>query len=383
MRFRIFTGLCAICTFLLPIYRVKPNRIQAGQAVSVFNLPPVFWLSALLLIVLIIVIIFSRKHTDILFLIFSLVFISLMLMVLHYIQGNLYLWQAEQYGRVSFVTGFWISLLTVYLLLSWAHRNTNYKFLTPIALVAIAGCLLVFAMTGSFSNSALFLEYQNRADKFQQELINHIVLSISAVGLATFFGIPAGMWAAGSEKYRGAIFKAVNAIQTIPSLALFGLMIAPLAVISRQFPVLRSLGIAGIGTAPALIALTLYSLLPIIRNTFTGIFYIENHVISAAQGMGMNKIQTFKYIKLPLAMPMILTGIRMSLVQCIGNTAVAALIGAGGLGTFIFQGLGQSVPDLIVLGVIPVIALSILFDRLFHFAEHWATPAGIRLGWET
>jgi len=245
--------------------------------------------------------------------------------------------------------------------------------------MAVGVCL--FILVGSFNHSAILLEYQNRSQKFLLELLNHINLSLAAVGTATVIGIPAGIWAARSQKYRNLVFKAVNGIQTIPSLALFGLMIAPLALLSQRFPVLRSMGIAGIGTAPALIALTLYSLLPIIRNTFTGIYYIETQIISAAHGMGMNRAQTFRYIELPLSTPMILTGIRMSLVQCIGNTAVAALIGAGGLGSFIFQGLGQSVPDLILLGVIPVILLSILFDRLFHLAEHWATPKGVRLAW--
>ncbi len=383
MRFKLFTGLCAICTYLLPIYRVKPNRIQTGSAVRVFDLPPLFWISALILILLIILIVVSRTHTDIYFLLFSLAFMSHLLAMLTYIQNNLFIWEAAQHGRISFSAGFWIALLTIYLLLSWAYRNTRYKLLPSTASVLLVCGIVVFILIGAFGHSAILLEYQNRSDKFLQELLNHITLSLSAVGTATIIGIPAGIWAARSEKYRTLIFKLVNGVQTIPSLALFGLMIAPLALISQQFPVLRSLGIAGIGTAPALIALTLYSLLPIIRNTFTGIYYIETHIITAATGMGMNKSQKFRYVELPLATPMMLTGIRMSLVQTIGNTAVAALIGAGGLGSFIFQGLGQSVPDLILLGVIPVILLSILFDRLFHWTEHFVTPRGVRISWET
>lgn len=382
MRFKLFTGLCAICTYLLPIYTVKPNRIQTGSAVGVSDLPPVYYLVALLLILLIAAIVFYGKHTDIFFLLFSLAFMSHLLAMLTYIQNNLALWGAGEYGRVSFSAGFWVALLTIYLLLSWAYRNTRYKHLPSATVALILIGLAVFILMGCFRHSAILLEFQNRSEKFTKELFNHITLSLSAVGAATLIGIPGGIWAARSQKYRTLIFKVVNGVQTIPSLALFGLMIAPLALISQQFPILRRFGIAGIGNAPALIALTLYSLLPIIRNTFTGIFYIENHIISAAVGMGMSKSQKFRYVELPLATPMMLTGIRMSLVQTIGNTAVAALIGAGGLGTFIFQGLGQSVPDLILLGVIPVILLSILFDRLFHWAEHWATPKGVRFAWE-
>ena len=383
MRFKLFTGLCAICTYLLPIYRVKPNRIQTGSAVGVFDLPPMFWIAALILILLIVLIVISRTHTDIYFLLFSLAFMSHLLAILTYIQNNLFRWEAAQHGRISFSAGFWIALLTIYLLLSWAYRNTRYKILPSAASILLICGIAVFILLGAFGHSAILLEFQNRSGKFLQELLNHISLSLSAVGTATLIGIPAGIWAARSNKYRAIIFKVVNGVQTIPSLALFGLMIAPLALISQQFPVLRRIGIAGIGNAPALIALTLYSLLPIIRNTFTGIFYIETHIITAATGMGMSKSQKFRYVELPLATPMMLTGIRMSLVQTIGNTAVAALIGAGGLGTFIFQGLGQSVPDLILLGVIPVILLSILFDRLFHWTEHIVTPKGVRISWET
>lgn len=383
MRFKLFTGLCAICTYLLPLYIVKPNRIQTGSAVKVFDLPSVYWIGALILILLIVLIVFSRTHTDIFFLLFSLAFMSHLLAILTYIRNNLALWEGAQHGRISFSAGFWIALLTIYMLLSWAYRNTRHKMLPAAAVALLIGGIALFTLLGSFGHSAILLEFRSRSGKFLQELLNHVSLSLSAVGTATLLGIPAGIWAARSEKYRNLIFKVVNGVQTIPSLALFGLMIAPLALISRQFPVLRSLGIAGVGNTPALIALSLYSLLPIIRNTFTGIYYIESHIISAATGMGMSKAQRFRYVELPLATPMMLTGIRMSLVQTTGNTAVAALIGAGGLGTFIFQGLGQSVPDLILLGVIPVILLSILFDRLFHWAEYIVTPKGVRISWET
>ncbi|HUX12686.1 MAG TPA: ABC transporter permease, partial [Spirochaetia bacterium] len=170
----------------------------------------------------------------------------------------------------------------------------------------------------------------------------------------------------------------VNGIQTIPSLALFGIMIAPLAWLSREFPVLRQLGIQGIGNAPALIALTLYALLPITRNTYTSLSIIDRAVTDAATGMGMGRLQLLRFVEVPLSLPIILGGIRISAVQAVGNTAVAALIGAGGLGAFVFQGLGQAAPDLILLGVFPIILLAVLVDRLMKFLVDRLTPGGTR-----
>jgi osmoprotectant transport system permease protein len=190
--------------------------------------------------------------------------------------------------------------------------------------------------------------------------------------------VPLGLLAWRRKALEKPVFVGVNGIQTIPSLALFGLMIAPLAFISQAFPVLRQLGIRGIGNAPALIALTLYALLPITRNAYTSMAVIPRAVVDAGRGMGMSGRDLLGMVELPLAVPIILSGIRTSAVQAIGNTAVAALIGAGGLGAFVFQGLGQAAPDLIVMGVIPIVALAIVVDRLLGLLIGVATPRGIR-----
>jgi osmoprotectant transport system permease protein len=160
------------------------------------------------------------------------------------------------------------------------------------------------------------------------------------------------------------VFTVTSGLQTIPSLALFGLMIAPLAFLSRQVPALRELGIRGVGNAPAIIALTLYGLLPIVRNTFVGLKSIDRGVLDAGRGMGMSRPQLLLMVQLPIALPIILTGLRITAVQTVGNAAVAALIGARGLGNFVFQGLGQAAPDLIVLGALPIVVLAVVVDRV-------------------
>ena len=115
-----------------------------------------------------------------------------------------------------------------------------------------------------------------------------------------------------------------------------------------------------------MIALTLYGLLPIVRNTFAGFAAVDKAVMEVGRGMGMGPLQIFARVELPIAAPIILSGLRIACVQNIGNTAVAALIGAGGFGIFIFQGLGQSAIDLILLGTIPTIVLALCADGLFQ-----------------
>jgi osmoprotectant transport system permease protein len=157
---------------------------------------------------------------------------------------------------------------------------------------------------------------------------------------------------------RTAILQVLSIVQTIPSIALFGILIAPLGFLAAHVPLLAALGIRGIGAAPAFIALFLYSLLPVVANTVTGLNQVPAAVTDAARGMGLSARQRLWQVELPLALPVILAGIRIVLVQNLGLATVAALIGGGGFGTFVFQGIGQTAIDLVLLGAIPTVALS-------------------------
>ena len=136
---------------------------------------------------------------------------------------------------------------------------------------------------------------------------------------------------------------------------MFGILIAPLAALAAAFRPLAELGIRGIGATPALIALVLYSLLPIVANTLAGFQSVDPAVIEAARGMGMSPRRRLLSVEWPLALPVIVTGIRVVLVQNIGLVAIAALIGAGGLGAFIFRGMNQTAMDLVLLGAVPIL----------------------------
>lgn len=283
----------------------------------------------------------------------------------------------ETFARVSLGAGFWITLVGAYIVIFAARQRLpdwrvwrNLISWTGLAFVAI------LLLGGGLNHLSIVQEFMGREERFVQELVRHIVLFGGSVAVGTLIGIPLGIWATRSQRAEKPIFFIANITQTIPSLALFGLLIAPLSALSFAFPVLREFGIRGVGPTPAIIALIIYSLLPIVRNTFVSLRQLDPAVIDAGLGMGMSRPQIFRRIEAPLAAPLVLEGVRTASVQAVGNTAVAALIGAGGLGWFIFRGLGQAAPDLIILGAIPIIGLALVVDALMRSFVRLATPKG-------
>ncbi len=284
-----------------------------------------------------------------------------------------------EFARITPSTGFWVGVLASFVLVQGSLHSAPVSHLVRSVVVLIPFLIvLILLAAGVLDSLAPVQEYYTRESRFVSELGAHLWLSGVAVLAASMTGVPLGILAYRRRMAERPVFAAVNGIQTIPSLALFGLMIAPLAYLSREFPVLRSLGIRGIGNAPALIALTLYALLPVVRNAYTSLAVIRGSVIDAGKGMGMSRAQMLRFVEVPIAVPIILSGVRVSTVQAIGNTAVAALIGAGGLGTFVFQGLGQGAPDLVVMGVIPIVLLSVFVDRSLAVVIRVLTPRGLK-----
>ena len=371
-------------------------------------------------------------------------------------------------ARVSLQGGVWLTLLAYYIGIFGALGDTprdapqgapgapqrSRKWLMVAPGPATAALLIA---TGTFGSVGLAQELRSQGGDFAAEGLRHLALSGTSVLLASAIGIPAAIWAARREAAARIVLPTASFLQTIPSLALFGLMLLPLArlgsnvtvgtallfcgvglalatgvgVVSRRFagrvgglltlltlllallPLLlvtvvvavllndvfvalfsldfgalglpeslgaplSSLGVRGIGTAPALIALTLYAFLPVVRNTYTGIREVPQAATEAGRGMGMSSGQILRRVELPLALPLIFEGVRASTVLCIGVATVAFLIGAGGLGTFIERGISQQVPDLILLGALPIIALALLADALLRGVGQLVTPRGVR-----
>jgi osmoprotectant transport system permease protein len=221
---------------------------------------------------------------------------------------------------------------------------------------------------GIFDHLSVMREYAVNSERFGRELQRHLWLVLGSLGAALCLALPLGMLCHRVPRLRAGTLGVLNLVQTIPAIALFGILMAPLAALAASVPLAARLGIHGIGAAPAVIALFLYSLLPIVANTVAGLARVSPAAVEAARGMGMTPGQVLARIEMPLALPVVLSGVRIVLVQNIGLATIAALIGAGGLGAFVFQGIGQTAIDLVLLGALPTVvmafAASVLLDAL-------------------
>jgi osmoprotectant transport system permease protein len=266
-------------------------------------------------------------------------------------------------ARISPGAGFWILAgVAALAAVDALQRHDAGPGLRLLAAAAICAGAALLAFAGNFDALSLAQEYTSRQHVFVAALMRHVELVMGSVGPALLLGLPLGLAAVRRPGWRGPLFAVLSMVQTIPSIALFGLLIAPLSALARAAPALAARGIGGIGVAPALIALFLYALLPIVRNTAAGLSGVEAGVIEAGRGMGLSPWQVFRQVELPLAAPVVLAGVRIVTVQTIGLAVVAALIGAGGLGRFVFEGIGEYALDLVLLGALPVIFLALAAD---------------------
>jgi osmoprotectant transport system permease protein len=271
---------------------------------------------------------------------------------------------------VSLGAGFWAIFAGAALALIDALQRARAR--APVQLAAAALCAVAFvimAKAGLFDALSLSREYISHRQAFAAALGRHIELVLAAIVPALLIGAPLGLAALRRERFEAPLFAVLNLLQTVPSIALFGLLIGPLSALASGVPALGALGVSGIGPAPAIIALVLYALLPVARNTFAGVAGVPPATIDAARGIGMSGRQVFWQVEVPLALPVLLAGLRIVMVQAIGLAVVAALIGAGGLGSFVFDGLGQYATDLVLLGALPAILLALAVDFLLRLAS--------------
>ena len=192
-----------------------------------------------------------------------------------------------------------------------------------------------------------------QSDKLWSQTLAHVGLTLISLIIAILIAVPLGIWIARKQRIAGAVLGFAGVLQTIPSIALLGIMIPFL----------------GIGPKPAILALFLYALLPIIRNTYTGISGVNAAVIDAARGMGMSNWQILTKVELPLAFPVLMAGIRTATVINVGVATLAAYIAAGGLGEFIFGGIALNNSNMILAGAIPAALLAILLDFLLSLLQ--------------
>lgn len=323
----------------LPFISYAPNRLVSGEGRHLWQLWPqtiwmlvgfgCAWLTACFIP--------AKKGS-----IFALILAQFVFVLLVWGAGKAATQLAQNgssLARTSLGSGFWLAAALALLACSDAIRRISthplWRWLLHMQIAIIPLWLLY---SGTLNDLSLMKEYANRQDVFDDALAQHLTLLFGAVLPALVIGVPLGIWCYFSTARQGAIFSLLNVIQTVPSVALFGL----------------------------LIALVLYALLPLVRGVVVGLNQIPRDVLESARAMGMSGAQRFLHVQLPLALPVFLRSLRVVMVQTVGMAVIAALIGAGGFGALVFQGLLSSAIDLVLLGVIPVIVLAVLTDALFN-----------------
>lgn len=524
----------AFAFFFFPLLEVKPNRLASGLPINLFELQGDYryFLLFLLALIPIVVALQTENQTR---RGWTLAAIGNLMLVL-----TLMLPATAATNLLAGASGFFeegtrisnprvlpsaaiaLGLLGSYIVLFGGLLDLRAAKVEPTQRILMGGAgvavIVLMLLSGTFDIYSIMVEFGQRGDTLGQRFIEHIVFVLVSLVAGLIIGIALGLWAARDERMGEVILYSVGIIQTVPSLALFGVLLVPLAILGNQqftsvfqfflitlviggglfgvvmriqgnlphniqvaailitfvvllvpiglfavmaitfgfeavlnvflsaelrtplswvmigyllIPVLmwadrqldqvhvirwlryaryasgalatlgllyllyrggamviggetlaeltiRDLGVSGIGTAPAVIALTLYSLLPLVRNTYAGLNNVDPAVIDSGRGMGMTPAQVFFQIELPLAFPVIMAGVRNAGISLVGIGAVASIIGAGALGDFILLGVNSTSVDLILLGAIPAIGLAVLLDSFLQLLERLFTSPGIR-----
>lgn len=374
----------ALC--VLPLVSSAPNRLVAGKGLVLLALwPALGWPVALLLTGFLVLLVSAwlTPHRSVL----ACGGLALLLMpALLWLAGA----QAAAAGQgasplatTSLASGFWLTTLLLGLMVAESLQRQRATAAVRAA-VGLLGLALFAGLlaSGACDALSLFREAANRPEGLASAVVRHLYIVGLALAFTLCLGLPLGWLAAHRPGVGRAVLPLLNVLQTIPSIALFGLLMAPLAWLASTVPALGRVGLSGVGMAPAVLALTLYGLLPVVRGTWAGLTQLPSGVLQAARGLGMSAVQRLLRVELPLALPVILGGVRTAAVQAVGLAAVTALIGAGGLGAVIFEGLFSAAQDVVLLGVLALLALGAITGSALQTLIGWAQraaqhPAGV------
>lgn len=351
-------ALIGLAGLALPLVQFKPNRIVLGEGLPAFAaLPSGAVITAVLAAALIAG---CLRWSALMRFIVAIAGVAAVLLSLGVAATHLTP-DGNTLARVAPASGFWLALLAFALMFADAITRLRPPLIVRWLFLASAIALTMLLLTSGMLNGvSVMREYAARQDIFLREAIAHLFLAFGSLGLALLVGLPLGIAIHQARSTRRPVLSVLNILQTIPSLALFGIMIPIFGWIAANVPGAAQAGVAGIGVFPALVALFLYSLLPVVSNTLTGLSGVSPAAQEAAVGLGLTRVQVLGWVLVPLALPVLLAAIRIVLVQNIGLAVIAGLIGGGGFGTFVFQGLNQTAMDLVLLGALPTIALALV-----------------------
>jgi osmoprotectant transport system permease protein len=376
--------LCVLGLVMPQFLVIRPNRVENGYGLTFFaalNENGFLWLSSIGLIGLmgltIGLIMLPQKN---LVLQQGIHIVSFTLFL--YITGRLATEGLSHLGtsaRASLGLGFW-SFLIGLLLFVWqmlkqrisynqksSNKHTSSNKLWTTVLYSSVVILLYYS--GAIDSISLVREFTAKSDRILAELMTHLQLSLTATLIGFIIALCLSYLAYQNRSREGVVNFVANIAQVIPTLSLLGLLMIPLTALAATFPLLKEWGISGIGFFPAFIVLTLYTLLPITTNAIAGFRSIPTSILEAAQAMGMSRFQRLVQVELPMALPSLLMGFRIALVQTVGNCILAGLVGGGGLGTLLFLGLAQSAPDLVLVASLLVVCVGFVCEVVLSEVE--------------
>lgn len=358
-------ALLAAAALLLPLpwLSVAPNRLLPGQGITALDA-----LGAPAFVVIVFLLAAAPRRVPAAFAASATLGALLLLLHLTGRAAHAALAPLGEAARAGFGAGFWLGLAAVLAL--FASRASALPGRRGwLALVALLAGLAALLGSGALDRLSLLVEYQARAEAVRAALLRHLALAGGALLLALLVAVPLAWLAFRRPRFAPPLGAAFAGVQVVPGLALFALLIPLLAALLAAMPALRGLGLAAIGPAPAVIATACYLALPLWRSLLGGLAAADPAAVSAARAMGMGEARITAEIRLPLALPVFAAGMRVALVQAIGLVTLGGLVGGGGLGALVFEGLAQFATDLMLLGALPIVGLALLADALARLAE--------------
>jgi osmoprotectant transport system permease protein len=375
----LLAALAAAMPFLLGWLSVAPNRLVSARPVPLPVMPAALPLGAFLLCCLGVALLARRQAllpwAEALA---GLAFLALLATV--GLGAGAALEGASRLARAAPGAGVWFSALALLLAGGCCAAGRGQAAgATPLRFLALAlPGLAMLVASGMLDPLSLLKEAASRGPELRAAALRHVGLAAGALALAGLVAVPLSVLALRRPRLEAVLMTVANGLQVVPSIALFGLLMAPLAGLAALWPGLRALGVGGIGAAPAVIGISAYLLLPLAAGLLAGLRQAPPELLDAARGQGMDERAILRHLRIPLGLGAMLGGLRVAAVQAVGLATLAALVGAGGLGAIVFQGIGQLATDLILLGVLPVVMLSLCMDAALAALQHRLMPPGGR-----
>jgi osmoprotectant transport system permease protein len=362
-------ALAYAAAWALPLVRVAPNRLLSGEGVGLAELltGPQCALAVGAGVALLLLAAAGRRHRAPQALLAAALACALpLLWLLAARHADAVVLTESPRFRTALGAGFWSLLALAWLACLDAISRLRLRQRHQLLVVALATLPMLLALASGMGNELSILkEFTNRREVFGAAVLRHLQIVALACVPAVLMGWPLAWALVRWRALQRWSLPVLNIIQTIPSIALFGLLMAPLGWAAANWPWLQSVGVRGVGLAPAVLALLLYALLPIVRSAMAGLQSVPVAVTTAARAMGMGPWHIVWQVELPLAWPVLMAGLRTAVVQTIGLAAVTALVGAGGLGSIMFDGLFSAANELVILGVVPIVLLAVVADAGF------------------